>query len=538
MPTLYSYRRLSTRPQAKDGGGFERQLDATKFFIKCHPKLNLTLDDSLRHIGSAYHGDQRAKGALGEFLKKVGGEVKKGSYLSFESFDRWSREPDYEAIIPFIELIKAGIKVVLVQRQLIYDEHRLKEEGIGGIVNEMRQAYLYSKLLGYRIAESWAQKRAIAGTKPMTKMCVGWLELKGDQYVEKEDRANAVRELFDLIERGRGLKTACDELNARGMPSTGGGEWTVQLAQRVIWNDAVRGTFQPKKRKGKESVPDGSPIPGYYPDLFAKDLDKVDRVREIVRKRRNGAGAGRKGALTNLFTHVAKCTDCDSPMRVKLHGAGKPGYLKCGRTLDGRDCANHGSWPYSQIEAAVIRHIKELPLERLERARVEEMARLREVVSAAKERAAQNAKAMENLLDKMELGDNVADRYKKRQREAIALSDELARAEEALGRAQRMSSTEDVNAVKRLEARLESERGQDLRRLRMELAQVIKNVIDGIDFSGQGKPLIWLKGEKGRLSPTFYLIDGDRVVDHTKLRIRFLKPGGSAEEKLRAGRRR
>src|SRR5688500_10462942 len=89
---VYSYIRFSTPEQAL-GDSERRQLDKARAWAEKHGN---EFDDSLRIADrgrSAYKGDHRKKGALGEFLERVRtGEVTPGSILVVEDIDRLSRE--------------------------------------------------------------------------------------------------------------------------------------------------------------------------------------------------------------------------------------------------------------------------------------------------------------------------------------------------------------------------------------------------------------------------------------------------------------
>src|SRR5215475_6729954 len=106
----YSYVRFSTLDQIK-GDSQRRQTEAAAAWCK---KNNIELVESYRDFGvSAFHGKNAETGALSDFLDLVrNGRIQKGSYLVVESLDRISRKQVLDALDIFMNLIRAGIKIV------------------------------------------------------------------------------------------------------------------------------------------------------------------------------------------------------------------------------------------------------------------------------------------------------------------------------------------------------------------------------------------------------------------------------------------
>jgi len=122
--TAYSYVRFSAKEQER-GDSLRRQTDLRDAWLARHPEVQL--DDSLKlqDLGvSAFRGKHRSGDAfaLGQFVKLVEtGRVAKGSFLLVENLDRLSREDELTATHLFTGLILAGVRIVQLEPEAIFD---------------------------------------------------------------------------------------------------------------------------------------------------------------------------------------------------------------------------------------------------------------------------------------------------------------------------------------------------------------------------------------------------------------------------------
>ena len=107
-PKAYSYIRFSS-PEQEKGDSLRRQIQLSEEYCKQH---GLILEDTLLLTDkglSAYKGNHRTKGALGEFLRLVEeGKIPPGSVLLVENLDRLSREQILDAINQCTPITTAG----------------------------------------------------------------------------------------------------------------------------------------------------------------------------------------------------------------------------------------------------------------------------------------------------------------------------------------------------------------------------------------------------------------------------------------------
>src|SRR5579862_8014108 len=115
----YSYVRFSTLDQIH-GDSLRRQTEAAADWCR---RNHITLVDSYRYLGvSAFRGKNVEVGKLAAFLKLVtDGRIEKGSYLIVESLDRLSRNDLPKALRLFLDILEAGIVVVTLSDNHVYD---------------------------------------------------------------------------------------------------------------------------------------------------------------------------------------------------------------------------------------------------------------------------------------------------------------------------------------------------------------------------------------------------------------------------------
>ena len=364
----YSYIRFSTTRQA-DGDSFGRQLELSERYAAKH---HLEIDDSVRitDLGkSAYTEKNLSEGALGAFLKLVeAGKVEPGSLLLVESLDRLSRAAVPKALRLFLTLLEKGIEIVTLA-----DDRRYSEESVSKDMTEMiisiaimSRAHEESLRKAERLAEAWSKKRRKIGEEKLTSLCPRWLKISEDRksYVPIPERVRIVKEIFALTLQGVGQNALAAKLNDRKEPS-----WTKALRlkagwhssyiARILYNPAVIGRYQPRKRdKNRKLVPEGDEIPNYFPAVV--DEASFYAVQERHQPR------GRYGSpkrVTNLFANLI--FDGVTGDRVRYFCINTPGRAKPWRTLKSdakrlNPKAKVVGWLYSHFEAAFLKFITEL----------------------------------------------------------------------------------------------------------------------------------------------------------------------------------
>ncbi len=142
------------------------------------------------------------------------------------------------------------------------------------------------------------------------------------------------------------------------------GKWYRSYIQKILGNPAVYGEFQPHKMDQGKRVPDGSPIPNYFPVTVPKSDFLLSKSQVSSRKL---SGSGRKGPqFSNLFTRLAACGHCGATIgflnKGKLPRGGN--YLRCVNASSNSSC-NAPSWKYDDFEQSFIEWITEVNLDEI-----------------------------------------------------------------------------------------------------------------------------------------------------------------------------
>jgi DNA invertase Pin-like site-specific DNA recombinase len=373
-PKCFSYIRFST-PEQSQGDSLRRQLEYATAFAD---KRGLRLDDtlSLRDLGlSGFRGDNRTKGALGQFLKYVAeGRIAKGSFLVVESLDRLSRQEILSALNLFSEIIQSGITIVTAIDGQEYTESSVNSNPMQLMLSlvSMTTAHEESAKKSKRIGKAWEGKRekALNGERKLTARAPRWLVLSEDkkQFKVISERAKIIEQIFDL-KLGGVSKTAITKiLNQQQVWIAGNGRgWHHSYIQAILSNRAVIGQFQPSKilvMDGRRvRVPVGDAIADYFPRIISDEVfygvqKQIENNRRLV-----GNGGGKNGKCSNLLSYIAKCGYCGAPMTFVDNGwakfKSKYKYLICDNARRGRGC-KYGSVHYEEVERLVLEYCKGL----------------------------------------------------------------------------------------------------------------------------------------------------------------------------------
>lgn len=351
----YSYVRFSTVKQEL-GDSLRRQVEACEEYCKKH---NLELHPvSYRDLGvSAFKRKNLEKGALAAFIDAVKtGKVAKGSYLVIEQFDRMSRAQTSTALQLLLDLVKAGIKVVTLDDQKVWDSDSINDTGnlVLAIVY-MSRANNESQAKADRLSSIWGKKKkeAASGTarRIVTSECPRWLAPNDDKtgFIVLEDRVESIKKVFDMRINGHGVTAIVGKANEEQWPCPGkppvrkSGEsledynlrtrdgrviWHTSNVGRILHNRALLGEYQPfinDPEDDNKRIPSGDPIQGYYPAV----LDEVTFLRAQAKANRDGRFPGRRDAsLKNWLQGLLRCTCGHSFVRKNKDSKAQPDYAR------------------------------------------------------------------------------------------------------------------------------------------------------------------------------------------------------------------
>ncbi len=305
---------------------------------------------------------------MGQFLEAAkAGKVPKGSFLLVESLDRLSRQPIQQALTLFLSILNAGVTIVTLTDNRTYTEGKADLPELITSLVTLSRAHEESLTKSVRVGAAWANKRAKAGTQPLTAMCPAWLRLSEDRsrYEVVEDRAATIRRIFEDSVAGIGKFAITTRLNRQKVPHFGKSNgWHLSYVAKILKNRAVIGEFQPHKLSNGARRPDGEPIEDYFPAIIEDDVFYRAQLGSVQRRKN---GAGRKGVgFTNLFSGIAKCAYCRSPMKFENKGKPPKGatFLVCDGARRGLGC-KIARWRYDDFESTFLAFVSEIDLSEL-----------------------------------------------------------------------------------------------------------------------------------------------------------------------------
>jgi DNA invertase Pin-like site-specific DNA recombinase len=356
----YSYIRFSFWSQ-KDGDSYRRQ---TSWAEQKAADMGLCLDDTLRmeDLGrSAFRGKNADVGALGAFMLAVErGRVAPGSVLLVENLDRLSRDHVDDAFELFRRIIKAGVTIVT--------RDPAREYSLDGVRDNMlalleplfifARAHEESALKSMRVRAAWGEKKRLArGKVPHGRHGPAWVYLDSQGYHLDVDRARTLRAICRMAREGLGIYRITGRLGAdpEQFPPFGpSGRWSVAYVRKILRGRMALGEYQPTRitAEGKR-VPDGDPVPGYYPPALSEE-EWAGAQLAITGRRRSMGRPGR--CESNLFTGIVCEAHTGAPLSIQpsvpKHGR-RNAYLFTGR-------AGATFVRYDDVEAAVVSALDEL----------------------------------------------------------------------------------------------------------------------------------------------------------------------------------
>ncbi|OJY60951.1 MAG: hypothetical protein BGP16_01000 [Sphingobium sp. 66-54] len=394
------YARFSNQEQAQ-GSSKTRQLKLCREFIADKDGWEFSDDRVLIDEGlSAFSGANRAPGGLlYQFEQQAAAGMYRGGHvLVVEHIDRISRQ-GHDEVLPFVKkMTEAGVTVAVASGRRIY--HAYERVTLGAVIEAVVAAELAreesenkSRRLkaaqNKRVAE--AQEFAAEGQHlSRTATVPAWIDIKRIskrserplyRMTLNEERAQILREIFQLTIDGYGTPAIAKKLNERGEPvwnhlgQQSNNGWTVGYLTKLVLNRAVMGEWHPMNRpRGAKESSKGIAVLNHYPQAI--DAAMFVKAQAARQGRKNTSGAWQI-THNNLFSGIAKCGHCGGRMKQEVtvrkgqkrkhangyYPAGKTfSYLKCHNALNkvwdednqSLRCENRNWVRYEALEHAVL----------------------------------------------------------------------------------------------------------------------------------------------------------------------------------------
>lgn len=494
--------------------------------------------DTYRDLGiSAYHLKNRTNGALGRFLEDLRSAPRDnpwpmpGDIFHTENFDRISRAKPRSSLKLFMEIVESGI--ILMVRDQKFTPDILDEEDWRWqqVMSELTRAHKESLWKTKRLLSTYEGNRARARNHLRAMVgnrCPAWLRPIKDpqpgqwplyEFVPapkpgEPHRADMYRQAWEMVDRGVGSPTIANLFNetdvpvlakrVHGKPTQG---WTAQLVRQLLRNPAAMGVYRQKKLiDGRRLVVDDCEDVDYYPALVTPDL--FQRVDSALKSKAGKAGKGPQGkTYTNLFKGLCICGDNpDHSFNIGYKSKEGLHYLRCDQSRH-KNCANTESFQYERFERMVLDlssvGIQEMFAGLIPKPaadpRHRRLAELEATIVSSEEQmqAAWNrwlnpdAKGSQSMRDRaeqqLERMDAEIARYRT---EVLTLRQELRiiAAHDDAGFHQRVRQAKEQLAIAKAE---------ELKAIRMRIAQELRRRIERIAFAADGSATLRIREHQG-----------------------------------------
>ena len=370
------YIRFST-PKQERGASRDRQLELCQQFCE---QRGWPVDEVIEDLGrSAWTGAHLSAGELGLFANRVrDGGVGAGTVLVVEKLDRLSRQETRTTLRWMEDLCAAGLTIATVDGGKVFDDAGLRADlmGVFEILMRAKLANDESQQKSERVLDRIGRnmERARTTGQIITAKAPGWLIAKADRsgFEIIEDRAQMVRDVYEMAAQGKGARWIAKELNERGIPAWGKWRkpestptWEIGSVKLILSQPSVEGDYVPgfSNTSAKRTKFDQR-IVGYYPRIV--DADLVARARAQVESRKTGPRKGGRHtrSVTNLFAGVVVCESCGN--RMHLRSSGQPNanrYWQCNFAARRRGCSQKAMFRYDPFERAALDEILHLALD-------------------------------------------------------------------------------------------------------------------------------------------------------------------------------
>jgi DNA invertase Pin-like site-specific DNA recombinase len=350
----FSYVRFSSGIQSK-GRSRARQQDSPEVqqFIHDH-KLEVVekmVDSGISGFSGKNFSETKALGRFIELVKA--GAIEKGSVLLMENLDRFSRSEITDCIDKFIQIIRNGVSIGVVQMNLIIDRTQANNQMVWQYVNNefFRARRESERKSGFAIDNLRAKiKRAKAGEliyfgaqSPL------WIRgIKDGKWMLDDEKVKTFKRGFALYLEGHSCHHIAKLFNTDNVPIMRGKtlcRWTQSTIKYLLQSRNVIGYCKVMDFENNN----------YYP-VIVKPADWT-KVQAKLRMNTHNRGNSPTGDVPNLFKGILRCT-CGSSIIVNRNSYVRKngmqtyyGYCRC-KYVNG--CPNSFTFNMHFLEIAIL----------------------------------------------------------------------------------------------------------------------------------------------------------------------------------------
>ncbi len=374
MTHAYVYIRFSSVKQEK-GSSRERQREV----CEKHCQTNgWTVVEVIEDLGvSAWKGNHLTTGNLGKFADRVrSGEIPPNSILVTENLDRLSRQEPRKTQRWLEDITDCGLRIAAIASGRIFDAQSLRSPtALVEIIDILLNAFMANKLseaISARVRDSWERRRNDAKTsgKVASSHIPPWFRVVGERIGKDidtrkieaiPDRADIVRQIYQMAVDGLGARTIARTLNERDVKPWGKSYhhaasknvgWEHTFVSDILAHPSVEGDYVPATYKDRIATPTGERFVGYFGEPIV-DAHLVAAARAAVASRR-GTGGRHRTVCANLFTGLARCGHCGGKMMMFGSGSKLSRFLACNDANRGRRCNHKKFFHYQPFEQAAL----------------------------------------------------------------------------------------------------------------------------------------------------------------------------------------
>jgi DNA invertase Pin-like site-specific DNA recombinase len=418
--TTRIYGRFSSKPQER-GDSRRQQVEGAIDYAKRNG-LAETLSPEI-------YFDEAVSGKAGLNLEKEFGRLindsNEGDNILVMYSDRIGRQNPFLTGKLIYDITQKGVNVIVWGEGKIIDRNNINELGTQmGVFtgNAISHGDNQRRITRANLINADTLKKASEGlpTRNLLKYlpsCYYWNESK-QCFEYNKDKAEIIVKIFELYISGNGTTSICKELNRNNTPClyswNKDKKWREVTIKQILRNESYSGVCVPRKNPEMKIT--------CFPHIVSKEI--FDKAQLLLQRYKNRHGNTSIHTRTNnIFPKLVKCSVCQGNLTVSMtntkDGRKRPSYQY--------NCINHKYDKCTVKQRRSVRPFEVLIMSAFAGGDGSNMTdRGNSQIQGIEKRINEINKAMENLYDLAEQGDNMAiERIGKRKQELLKLEGEL-----------------------------------------------------------------------------------------------------------------